>query len=214
MPPPTPAAPASSREERVGEWIGLRPPYTFVDGRTLDAGNHRVAVSGVAAPGHDEICMARDGTPWACSALAIKAFEAIVRKRALRCKLDGQASERRVSGVCTVNGDDLAGQLVLSGWVRPISEHQFRAELGEAKQAKRGAWAWESPPPPGTVPYDSAIGFGAFEDKTDADAARCMPMRSGPHQGCRRSSDYDGVPLHRVSAHDRQRLFSERPVSV
>lgn len=101
MPKPVPAAPAPGRVGSEDEWIDLRPPYDFVDGRTLDAGSHIVAVAGVTAAGPDEVCIARDGTLWDCSELATKAFESAVRNKTLRCKLDGQAAARRLSGVCT-----------------------------------------------------------------------------------------------------------------
>lgn len=105
-----------------------------VDGDTLRVGQHVVRLEGIAAPARGSICGSVD-----CGTAAANALSALVRDRAVDCKIDGHDGQGRPYGACLASGVNLNEALVRDGWAHAVAAN-LRATEAAARAAGRGIW--------------------------------------------------------------------------
>jgi endonuclease YncB( thermonuclease family) len=104
-------------------------------------------LSGIEAPDRQQTCT-RDGKQgtWRCGEAAIAALERLARSKTFRCVTQGQPDTAgRTEASCTVDGRDVAGELVKDGHVFSAATFfgGYAAQEAEAKRGKAGVWAGE-----------------------------------------------------------------------
>lgn len=84
----------------------------------FEAGDVRVRLAGITAPGLDDECKRRNGETWACGRAATSALRRLVRTRAVECDIVSETAEG-VEGRCSVGGQNIGDWLVDQGWAIP-----------------------------------------------------------------------------------------------
>lgn len=138
--------------------ITLRPQAAVVvDGRaavvsgdTLRVNGQLFRLAGVEAPEKSQSCLRGGNRRWRCGDAAIAALEKLARSKTVRCAPTAAADlSGRVPATCTVEGVDIAAELVRGGSV--FSEATmfggYASQEGEAKKAAIGLWNGESDRP-------------------------------------------------------------------
>lgn len=123
----------------TSRYFELLPPYEVVDAVTIKTPLLTVRLAYVDGPGARAVCTGEDGRLWACGLRGRAALHNLVRQSTLRCSAlptDQSETEARCDGP---NGD-LAGELVLQGWARPIGPELYGPAVEAARAEKRGLW--------------------------------------------------------------------------
>jgi endonuclease YncB( thermonuclease family) len=169
LPAVTSQAPASrhargeARPSAASSSSALEGRATAVAGDTLRIGGTSVKLDGIEAPLPDQICSDASGGQWNCGDAARHALARIVRPGRVSC--DVSASSEIQTGSCTVNGTDVAADLVRGGHVFAVSGlfAPYTAEEREARAAKSGLWAGDAAHP------------SDYRDQKWAEAKRASP---------------------------------------
>lgn len=146
-------------------------PAMVIDGDTFDA-FVRFRLSGVDAPESDQVYQRSDGTFLHAGAEATKALADMLRGGTLECIKAGISYDRIVA-YCTVDGKDIAAQLVRrglafhdpkysSGWYKKL----LAIREAQARDEQIGIWQVENPERP--KPYRDRV-------KAEKAAARKLP---------------------------------------
>lgn len=90
-----------------------------VDGETLRVGGKVITLLGLATPPRDQTCQRADGRAFDCGAASAAALAALVRDRAVDCRLFGEDGNGRVQGICRAGGTELNQAQIAHGWARP-----------------------------------------------------------------------------------------------
>ncbi len=106
-----------------------------IDGDTLRLGGVVVRLSDLLAPARGQTCAAGPD----CGGLATAALAALVRDRAVECRVSGHDGMGRPAGRCQADGADLNTALVATGWAQADTAALAGAET-EARTHKRGIW--------------------------------------------------------------------------
>ena len=120
-----------------------------IDGDTLHIGEEKIRLFGVDAPEKGQTCIGPDGQSWACGLWATEQLQEKLDGGQLRC--EGQDRDRygRLLATCTVNGRDVAKDLVEEGAVLAFRRYSSRYVGAEnaARAAGRGVWSGEMTAP-------------------------------------------------------------------
>lgn len=104
----------------------------------------RVILLGIDAPENGQTC--KDGnTTWTCADTAFAVLDQLVKAGPVTCQLIGRPDPfNRRGGICTVEGKDVAGEMVSQGLALPYPhDKQSSLYLDDQKQAqaaKAGLW--------------------------------------------------------------------------
>jgi endonuclease YncB( thermonuclease family) len=134
---PPPAARADNAADIAGRG-------SAISGDTLRIGTTNVRLNGIEAPLSTQVCNDSAGRPWNCGASARQALSRSLRAGRVSCDLSGSDEPR--AGACSVDGRDLAAELVRGGHVFAASGlfAPYGSEEREAKASKSGIWSGEN----------------------------------------------------------------------
>ncbi len=142
-PAPSPSVSASdlARAVQSASSFTIDPPYTIVDGLTVQSGKRIVRLADLDGPQREAVCFDQQGHLWACGLRARAALNNLISGKSVQCKLVRRDNEVDIS-YCQVDAADLGRRLVIGGWARPAADQQgaFVAELKAASQARAGLW--------------------------------------------------------------------------
>ncbi len=136
--------PPAGRAPAAPETTMLRaepPAVAVVDAATLRLADSVVRLRGVLAPRRGRACTGTDGHGFDCGAAAAEALAALVRDRAVACRLEGRDRSGIEQATCDADGADLGRQVIAAGWARAVgASPELRAAEDEARGAGRGLW--------------------------------------------------------------------------
>lgn len=133
---------------RFRQAFELRPPYEPDSGTTFRSEQIAIRLAGIEAPALEAICLNTERFRWACGRQARAALYNLIRNRVLICRprhgVQGisKAESNAIPAHCTIDGQDLATELIRTGFARSggfpspaqaMAEEQARAEM-------RGLW--------------------------------------------------------------------------
>jgi endonuclease YncB( thermonuclease family) len=148
---------------------------SVVAGDTLRVNGNLYRLSGIDAPERNQTCSGGEKNKWRCGDAAQSALTNLARSKTVACKPSGSADVTgRTTAACSVDGKDIAGELVRGGHVFSASSMfgGYSSLEAEAKAAKRGLWKGDAERPQ------------VWRDKLWADAKKSSP---------------DGCPIKAVS---------------
>lgn len=152
-----PSEPVGRRPESGPTAFEMKGPFNIIDGRTFGDSTITVSLSLLDAPDRSAVCVNDTGQLWGCGLRARAALNNLLRGQSLACQGDLSKPEP-VEASCRSPSGDLAAQVVLTGYARPVSGvSAFDAETAEARAARRGLWngGWHirpAPPVPDPLP--------------------------------------------------------------
>ena len=127
-----PAAKSSASEKTI-----IAGTAKAVDGDTLSFDGLKVGLWGISAPEAKQAC---DKTK--AGILSTKALHDLADGRRVVCEMrDFDAKEKRPVAVCMRDGEDIASEIVESGWAwdnSKLSKGAYSAEEGKAKESLKG----------------------------------------------------------------------------
>ena len=123
---------------------------TAVAGDVLRIDSKLIRLAGIEAPDRQQTCNRQPGNKkWRCGEQAQAALEKLVRGKAVRCDPAGVDDADRTTATCSVDGRDLAADLVAEGLAFASSSLFGGYALAEAaaRQKKAGIWSGEADRP-------------------------------------------------------------------
>ena len=109
----------------------------MIDGDTIDIDGKRIRFHGIDAPE----MKTQDGV------LAATALSRLIANRPVSCEDTGERTYKRIVAICSVEGKDIAAEMVRLGWAwdwPKFSGGHYKPQELEAWQAKRGMWRREN----------------------------------------------------------------------
>jgi endonuclease YncB( thermonuclease family) len=100
---------------------------------------------GIILPGRDRVCHTPDGGTWACGLRAYVTLYNLVTKGRIACEFRGTAVP--AMAVCSIDGADIAEQLLKQGWAelaKGVTVKAYLQAVLSAKARKVGMWADET----------------------------------------------------------------------
>ena len=132
-------------------------PATVLEGRATALSGEMVRLqgrllhlSGIEAPLQQQTCTKASKQPWRCGEVALAALERLSRAKPFRCVTQGAPDVLgRTEASCTVDGRDVAGELVKEGHVFSVATYfgGYAGLEGEARRAGSGVWSGEAERP-------------------------------------------------------------------
>jgi endonuclease YncB( thermonuclease family) len=118
-------------------------------GDTLRLDGRVVRLSGIEAPDRQQLCARGAAKRWRCGETAQSALERAARGKTVRCVVASTDATSRSLATCTVDGRDLAAELLKEGHVFSTSGFfgSYASLESEAKKAKVGLWAGDAERP-------------------------------------------------------------------
>lgn len=113
-----------------------------VSGDRLRIAGRVISLAGIEAPEREQTCQRpRTGT-WRCGDAARSVLDRMVRGGRVSCVVDGSAESGPVEGHCSVNGEDIAANLVKGGhaFATPGVFSKYASLESEAQSANIGVW--------------------------------------------------------------------------
>ena len=181
-----------------------------VDGDSLEIGETRFRLFGIDAIEARQTCE-RNGETWACGQDAAAALRALADGKSLNCTQRDSDPYGRVVASCTVNGRDLAEQMVRMGLavaLRDFSTAYVAAEEA-AKSRSVGIWGSEfqnpaeyrSSDPSIAAENDALLEQQRKRDRAAMDQSSYQPQRafnSGVYyRNCREARAAGVTPIYR-----------------
>lgn len=141
---PTPEAsetPAPA-EPQSGQRLFNRP--IAVDSGTIVAGDVTLHIAGVEPLAPQQRCT-QGAQSWPCGARARTAFRSWLRGRSVECDLPPEfAAQPGLPVSCSLAGEDVGQWLISNGWAAATPDSAYAKTEHEAREAKRGIWAYDS----------------------------------------------------------------------
>lgn len=127
----------------------IEGPAIVIDGDTLEVAGLRLRLEGIDAPEAAQTCKRASGDDWPCGMEASEALSALVRNRQVACDPVGQDKYKRTLAICFVDGDELNGLMVATGYARAFVKYStaYAADEASAKAASAGIWQGTSEAP-------------------------------------------------------------------
>jgi endonuclease YncB( thermonuclease family) len=135
----------------IGVAVAAEPQATTITGSGQAIGpdiimvdKQRVILLGIDAPEEGQGC--KDGnTVWTCAETAFAVLDQLVKAGPVTCQLIGPPDPfMRRGGICTVDGKDIAGEMVTQGLALPYPHDKqsslYLDDLKAAQAAKVGLW--------------------------------------------------------------------------
>lgn len=117
--------------------------YHAIDGDSFRAGTVEIRLYGIDAPEYRQSC-SDGGKQQPCGRLALEALSRLIRNKDVTCSIVDRDRYGREVSVCKDGALDINREMVRLGWAVAYRKHalDYVAAEREAKQAKRGIWAW------------------------------------------------------------------------
>lgn len=114
-----------------------------IEGDRLTVNGSSVRLYGIDAPEIGQTCLSRLGRRYDCGGVARAVLEDMIGTRPVQCSIHSVLANDDRIGTCYVEGRDLAGAMVLSGWAYPQRSlsNLYAAEEARAQSARAGLWA-------------------------------------------------------------------------
>ena len=114
---------------------------SVVDGDTIKFGKRTIRLHGIDAPEKKQPCY-RDGRAWDCGMASKNSLTNMVRGSEVSCRITETDKYGRGVGVCTVNGSDINGLMVMGGWAMAYVKYSSDYVGHEyiARSEKVGIW--------------------------------------------------------------------------
>ncbi len=132
-------------------------------GGILKAGNKVLRLADIQVLGLNSLCTDVRGVRWTCGRRARAAFDGMLRMKKVQCTELGTQNDE-ILARCQANGQDLAQQLVLSGWaaldskaVENKADDTLARMQRQAKISGAGQWAADSRPNSAQASAESAV---------------------------------------------------------
>ncbi len=133
------------------EWTGIdmgRSPasgnnYHAIDGDSFRAGDVEIRLYGIDAPEYRQMC-SDSGKQIACGRMALDALSRLIRNKNVRCTIIDRDRYGRQVSVCKDGALEINREMVRLGWAVAYRKHALDYVVAEreAKNVKRGIWAW------------------------------------------------------------------------
>ena len=123
---------------------------TVLSGEMIRLQNRLLHLSGIEAPDRQQTCMRATKQSWRCGEVATAALERLARAKTFRCVTEGGPDANgRTPANCTVDGRDVASELVKDGHVFSAATFfgGYAAQESEAKRSGAGLWSGEAERP-------------------------------------------------------------------
>ena len=133
---------ADGRKVLVAASGTVQGKATVVSGAHLRVGGTLVRLFGIEAPEAGQTCVGAGRKQESCALAAKTALQKLVAGKLVSCELSSRQSEAAAVATCTVNGADIAGQLVRGGSVFAESGlfSTYASAEREANAARAGVW--------------------------------------------------------------------------
>ncbi|WP_279479050.1 hypothetical protein [Aureimonas sp. SK2] len=149
MEPEAPAATApQATQEAAAAEKPAGPDYRMfarpiaVDARTLKTGEITLLVAGVEPVASDARC-ADGAQAWPCATRARTALRGWIRGRSVLCAVPPEAAgAREITAPCLLGEEDVGEWVVRNGWAHAAPGSRYEAAEREAREARRGVWAY------------------------------------------------------------------------
>jgi endonuclease YncB( thermonuclease family) len=151
-------------------------------GDTLRLDGRVVRLSGVEAPDRQQLCTRGTSKRWRCGEAAQSALERVVKSKTLRCVVASTDASGRSLATCTVDGRDIAADLLKDGHVFSTSGYfgSYASLESAARAAKIGLWAGEAERP---ADYRSRLWEAAKQTAPDGCPIKATAQSSGQSGG-------------------------------
>ena len=139
---------ANSTTEGAANILEGRP--TVLSGEMIRLQGRLLHLSGIEAPDRQQTCVRSTKQPWRCGEMAVAALERVSRTKSFRCITQGGPDVLgRTEASCTVDGRDVAGELVKDGHVFSTASYfgGYAALETEARRAGNGLWSGDAERP-------------------------------------------------------------------
>jgi endonuclease YncB( thermonuclease family) len=128
---------AAFAEDLVGQ-------ASVIDADTIEIHDTRIRIFGIDALESDQLCRNEESELYRCGQKASNALFDYINSRPVNCVEVDRDRYKRIVGVCSVGGTDVADWLVRNGfaldWPK-YSKGGYADAQAEAKQEQRGIWA-------------------------------------------------------------------------
>ena len=128
----------------------LEGRVTVLSGEMIRLQGRLLHLSGIEAPDRQQTCTRNTKQPWRCGEAAFAALEKLARAKAWRCVTQGGPDVLgRSEANCTLDGRDVAGELVKDGHVFSAATYfgGYAAMESEARHSGNGLWSGEAERP-------------------------------------------------------------------
>ena len=135
---------------RDGPASVLEGRATALSGEMIRLQGRLLHLSGIEAPDRQQTCTRASKQPWRCGEAALAALERLARTKNFRCVTQGGPDAAgRIEATCTIDGRDVAGELVSNGHVFSAATYfgGYAALETEARRSGTGLWSGESERP-------------------------------------------------------------------
>jgi endonuclease YncB( thermonuclease family) len=132
------------------EWMSVETgksrdgDYRAIDGDSFEIGKTEIRLHGIDAPEYRQTCKDHSRVQ-PCGKLAREALSKLIREKQVVCRLIDRDRYGRQVSLCRWDGRDIAEEMVRQGWALAYRKHSltYVAAERDAKEARRGIWAWE-----------------------------------------------------------------------
>ncbi len=104
-------------------------------------------LAGIEAPDRQQTCTRATKQTWKCGEVALQALERLARSKTFRCVTQGGPDPQgRIAANCTVDGRDVAGELVKDGHVFSAATYfgGYGSQEQEARKSGAGVWSGDA----------------------------------------------------------------------
>jgi endonuclease YncB( thermonuclease family) len=172
-----------------------------LSGDTIRLDGRTVRLSGIEAPDRQQVCTQGASKRWKCGETAQVALERLGRGKSVRCVVASTEPSGRSLATCTVDGRDLAADLLKDGHVFSSSGYfgAYASLESEAKRNKAGLWAGEAERP---ADYRTRLWEAAAKSAPDGCPIKAHVTQGGKVYVLPWASDYARVTI-RATRGDR-----------
>ena len=170
-------------------------------GDTIKLDGRIVRLSGIEAPDLQQLCTQGASKRWKCGEAAQSALERLARGKTVRCIVASTEPSGRALATCTVDGRDLAAEVLKAGHVFSTSGYfgAYASLEAEAKRGKAGLWSGEAERP---ADYRTRLWEAAAKSAPDGCPIKAHLTQAGKIYVLPWASDYARVTI-RATRGDR-----------
>lgn len=119
-----------------------------LDGDTIEIAGTRIRLEGIDAPESAQMCSRKGKGLWPCGKEATEHLKRMTSGRRVVCDDVGEDRYGRMLGWCAVDGLDINGEMVRSGFAWAFVRYSTRyvSAEREARRAEAGIWQGEAEP--------------------------------------------------------------------